>query len=356
MTSKAPYFFEDRPVFGLDIGHGSLRVLEVDKRPAKPRIVGYGTAAFDQSAIQNGVIAKPDVVAEAALDLFNKHLIGDITTRRVAMSVPVARAYTRAMQIPEDLAAKDLSEAVRTEAEQYIPASLDDLYIDYSRIPGISGKEELLIVAIPKEVVASHMNLARLLGLEVVLLETSISACAQLFAYDRNSDIPSLLIDFGSDSADITAFDKGIAVSSTVACGGNQITKLIEDTLHVTAKEADIIKSKYGLSFSKKQKQIETALTPLLNLLLKEIRRTIRYYEDRASGTQTISQILVMGGGANMVGLSDYLTSSLRLPVRSFDPTSHLSFGKLQPFSIDQRMSYVTVAGLATINPAEIFA
>lgn len=355
MTYKTPFFFEDKPIFGLDIGHGSLRVLEINRHPTTPKIVGYGTAAFDPSAMQNGVITKPEVVAEAALELFKKHLIGDITTNRVAMSVPVARAYTRVMEVPE-LADKDLMEAVRTEAEQYIPASLDDLYIDYSRVAAIGGKEELLIVAIPKEVVASHMNLARLLGLEVVLLETSISACAQLFAFDRNSDIPSLLIDFGSDSADITAFDNGIAVSGTVACGGNQITKLIEDALHVSAQEADIIKSKYGLSYSKKQKQIEAALTPLLGVLLKEIRRTIRYYEDRASGKQTVGQILVMGGGANMVGLSDYLTSSLRLPVRSFDPTTHINFGKLQPFSIDQRMSYVTVAGLAMVNPVEIFA
>jgi len=50
------------------------------------------------------------------------------------------------------------------------------------------------------------------------------------------------------------------------------------------------------------------------------------------------------------------LTRNLRIAVRSFDPTFYVDFGKLQPFGSTERMSYVTVTGLAMIKPEEIFA
>jgi Tfp pilus assembly PilM family ATPase len=141
----------------------------------------------------------------------------------------------------------------------------------------------------------------------------------------------------------------------TVACGGEQITDLIAEKLKVTKSEAIIIKSKYGLSFSKKQKQIEEALAPPLDTLIKEIQRSVRYFDERSHSKRNIAQVIIMGGGANMPGMADFLTNALRIPVRAFDPTMFVSFGHLQPLGVGQRMSYVTAAGLSLIDPTEVF-
>jgi len=355
MTNKTPLFFEDKPLFGLDIGHGKVRVLQLEAGKHQPKLVGYGETVFDPTAVKDGVIEQPEVVATAIQDLFKHHLVGDISTRRVAIALPIARAYTRSIDVPQ-LNKKEIAEAVQNEAEQYIPASLDDLYIDYVTTNSGTDKVSVFIVAMPKRIVDSYIILSRLLGLEAVVMQTSSGAGAIMFARDAQSDIPSLLIDFGSDSADITVYDGGPIVSGTVACGSELLTAAIARELGVTTKEANLIKAKYGLNLSKKQVQIEKALNPPLSLLIKEIRRTIRYYEERSNGDQKISQAVIAGGGANMPGLAEYLTSNLRLAVRSFDPTSYMEFGKLQPFNITERMSYVTAAGLASITPEDIFA
>lgn len=117
-----------------------------------------------------------------------------------------------------------------------------------------------------------------------------------------------------------------------------------------------MLKSKYGLSQSNVQKQMISAVELSLEQLMKEIRRTIRYYEQRYTKEPPIGQIVLMGGGANMPGLADYLTERLRLPVRAFDPASHIDFGHLKPFYTADRLSYVTAAGLAVTNPSEVFA
>jgi type IV pilus assembly protein PilM len=145
-------------------------------------------------------------------------------------------------------------------------------------------------------------------------------------------------------------------VTGTVPGGGDSFTKLIANTLGVTEQEAHVIKTKYGLGLSKKQKEITAGLTPILEQLLKEIRRMIRYYEERSTTQRKISQVVTMGGGANMPGLSEYMTSHLRLPVRMCDPWQRLEFGDLQPPSPIEKSMYVTVAGLAMMEPKEIFA
>jgi type IV pilus assembly protein PilM len=355
VTKTNTLFFEDKPLFGLDIGHGKVRVLQLEPGKLHPHIVGYGETTFDTAAVKDGIITDPELAAKPVLELFKHHLIGDITTNRVAISVPVAHAFTRSMEIPE-LSDKELAEAVQNEAEQYIPAATEDLYIDYTRVKSSGDKTSVFIVAMPRKIIDSYIMFARILGLEPVSMQTSIGASAQLFARDAQSDIPSVLVDFGSDSADITVFDQGPMVSGTVACGGEQLTSAIAKGLKVTDKEALLIKTKYGLNFSKKQAQIEASLEPMLGLLVKEIRRTIRYFEEHASGKQTISQIVIAGGGANMPGIAEYLTRTLRLAVRSFDPTFYVDFGNLQPFGITERMSYVTAVGLAMVDPQEIFA
>jgi type IV pilus assembly protein PilM len=344
--------FEDKPVFGLDIGHGTVRVMQLQPGKHRPKVIGYGEMAFDQSCVVDGVIIKHQELAASVQKLFQHSLIGDITTRRVVLSVPTSRAFVRSAELPE-LSETELKQAVGTEVEQYIPAAAESLYVDYSSVQTKDNKWAVFIVAMPRKVVDSYLLLCELLGLEPVVVQTSSSAGAHLFARDEQSNLPSVLVDFGSHSADITVYDKNPTVSGTVACGGDQITKLIQDALDVTEREAVIVKTKYGLGYSKKQKQIEAALAPTLDQLIKEIQRSVRYYDERSRSKHKISQVVIMGGGANMPGLADHLTSALRIPARALDPSNFVSFGRLQPIHLNEKMSYVTVTGLAFVNPRE---
>ena len=349
------FFFEDKPLFGMDIGHDTIRVMEFDMSRKYPKIRGYGSVVFSSSAIENGVIVKPEIIASAALNLFKKDLIGDISTNRVAVSLPASRAFTHALKLPK-MAPKDIEAAVQTEVEQLLPGHAGESYIDFTKLREDDENIEVFIVAMPKLIVDSYLTLTRILGLEAVLFDTAIGASARLFSYDKQSSIPSVLVDFGANNTDITVFNKGLVVTGTVAYGGDDITNTIVRTLGVSPREAVMLKSKYGLSKSAVQDQLLGAAEPSLGLLMKEIRRTIRYYEQRYSKEEPIGQIVIMGGGANMPGLAEYLTDKMKMSVRSFDPASHIEFGHLHRFYEAERTSYVTAAGLAITNPSEVFA
>ena len=357
-TINTPAILRNKPLFGLDIGHGSLKVMQVDEDAVHgktPRVVGYGTIAFDPSAIEDGVLVKPELIASALLELFKTRLIGDITTRRVAMTIPSYRSFSRSLQLPK-LSKKELDEAVRLEAEEYIPMPLQALYFDYTVTSASKETINLFAVAVPKKIVDSYLVLARMCGLEAMLVETTMAAAARLFARDKFSDVTSVIIDFGSLTADISIFHKTTLVTGTVPAGGLVFTGAIRDKLGVSDAEAGVIKTKYGLGVSKTQKEISDAVNPALQKIVKEIRRMVRYYEERYGNAYPIGQIIMLGGGANMPGLSDYLTAELRLPVRAHDPWLHLKYDGLQAPSGPDQLMYATVAGLSMTNPKEVFA
>ena len=358
---NTPNILRNRPAFGLDVGHGSIKVMQVDdsgrtkKNPEPPRIIGYGVTEFDSKALDNGVIVKPEIIADALLNLFKNKLIGDITTRRAALAIPTYRSFSRSMQLPK-LTAKDLGEAVRLEAEQYIPVPLDQLYLDYSVTSVGKETDELLAIAVPKEIVDSYLMLSRMVGLEVMLVETTMAAGSRLFAHDKYNDITSVIIDFGSLTADISIFNRNMLVTGTVPAGGLVFTNNIKDGLGVSLAEAGIIKTRYGLGVSKKQNEITAALDPTLKQLTKELQRMIRYHEKHYGTEKPIGQVIMLGGGANMPGLSEYLTNTLRVPVRVHDPWQYLNYEGLQAPNRADKLMYATVAGLSLVDPTEVFA
>lgn len=352
--NTASYFYRDKPVFGLDIGFASMKVMQIDTSD-KPVITGYGVAAFDPASVNEGVIVNHEAIAKAAIDLFQNKIVGDISTKRVAFTIPASRTFSRVIKLPA-LAPKELAEAVRTEAEQYIPVPIDQLYMDYDIISQNDKESELFAVAVPKKIIDSYTTLSRLMGLEAVAMESTIAAAARLFLKTNTHDIPTVLIDFGSISTDITIFDRTLIVTGTVPGGGDIFSDRIAAALNVTRREADVIKIKYGLALSKKQREISEALKPFLDQLLKEISRMVRYYEERYGSERKLSQVVTMGGGANMPGLNEYLTNRLRLPVHTSDPWQHIGHHKIDLPDVGDRSMYVTVAGSALINSKEIFS
>jgi type IV pilus assembly protein PilM len=329
--------------------------MQCDPTGPRPKVLGYGTATFDASASEDGIILKPEVIAEATKKMFKNDFHGKLTTRRAAMAIPSYRSFSRSIQLPH-LKGGELDQAVELEIEQYIPVPIKDLYVDYSITSQKEDSMELFAVAIPRTIVDSYVELAEVMGMEPILIEPTTASAGRLFSYDGNSDVATVIIYFGSQTADIGIYNKTTLVTGTVPAGGLVFTKLIKDKLHVSDAEAGFIKTKYGLSLSKKQKEITAALSPALQKIVTEIRRMSRYYEERYGSEHNISQVVILGGGANMPGLGDYLTNALRMPVRAHNPWNMLDYTGLEPPSGPDRLMYATVTGLSLLKPGEVFS
>lgn len=348
-------FYKDKPLFGFDIGRSSIKIMQIEQKNKQSVVSGYGTAVFDSKAIKDGVIVNPEVIIKAAHELIEKHIVGKLTTKRVAISLPNAHSFSRVITLPK-MNQKDLSSAVQLEVDQSIPMPIDELYYDYSIAQTLSdGSFEVQIVACPREIIDSYLVVFDALGLEVALIESNISAVTRIVVHAEAHDVSTLIVDIGSSACDLSIYDgSAIRATGTVDCSGERITQHIADALDVSLQQAHSIKTRYGLELSKKQDKIIKAVEPELNKLINEIRKVMRYFSDRDSKGNPIGQIIILGGGANLPGLSTHITDRTRVPTRLCAPWNNITFGRLQPPHELETTLYTTASGLSMVTSGEL--
>jgi len=351
-------FYRDEPLFGLDIGHTTLKVMQLDTRkPKNPMVLGYGvSSSFSTNAIQNGVISDYDELGKVFYELFKKKLVGEINTKRVSCTIPTSHTFSRQIKLPSMDDHEEIAEAVKLEVEQYVPMPADKLYVDFEVTNHTEQQTDVLMVATPKTIIDSYMKFFETVGLEPVALEPTMHASARVFSIvDPAHNLPSIIIDFGAISIDVALFDQSMIVNSTVSGGSDNLTNLIAKKLSMIPSEAYYVKNQEGLNPGPHQAAIKEVAEPLLANLVREMQKTQRYYNQRnTNAARKIEQIILMGGGANLPGLGEYLTKELGLPATPLDPWQAIDFGLLPPPDELERAIYLTVVGEALLKPSEV--
>lgn len=355
MANTAPsLFYKEMPLFGVDIGYSSIKIMRITGSKPDVAVTAYGTIDFDPQLIKDGVIVDPKPIARQLQRLLAGKVSGTIDTTRIALSIPSARTFIRSVILPAQ-ALDDLGNAVRLEIEQYIPLPMRELYTDYSIIRKSDKDIQLLVAAVPQKIVDSYLAMIGLLELEVIAIEPTLTAVSRLFAaLDHAADLPTVIIDFGAVSSDVIVYDGGVITAGTVPGGGENLSGLIAEKLQITSQESHFMKTRYGIGPGIKQAEILGALKPQLDQIVEEVRRVMRYYEEHAPGKK-IGQIVTTGGGSNLLGLNDFITESLRAPARSFVPWQKLTFKTTTRPNDVEKSIYITSGGLALLRPKEIF-
>lgn len=346
---KTPLFYKQKPLFAIDIGRSTVKAVQLKAEHGKAKVVGYGYADFDGQAIQDGVIAKPKLVKDALAPLLDHIVIGELTTDRVVASLPTAHVFTRVITLP-DIENSDLETAVHLEAEQYVPLPAEEIYLDYTIISEPSEEHPettAMMVAAPKKIVDSYFELFHQLNLEVHALEPSLFAIMRAINHAEGRDVPRVIIDFGSESSDLAIYDGTIQLTSTAMTGGMHITREIASTLKIDEKKAQEIKTRYGIKKSRWQDQLAPALTPVLSTLASEVQKMLRYHHDHSMFDKPVEEIVIVGGGANLPGLSDFLTHLTGISVSTCNPWDRTEIKPLQPPHPLETTLYTTAVGLA---------
>ncbi len=345
---RVPLVYRDQPVFGFDLGTRTAKMIQL--KPAKQmQVTGYGYATFPEEAIVEGIIVDPQEIAAALAPLMKKMTYGKIAATRVAASLPVAKVFTRVLELPP-MNPADLGQAVRLEAEQYIPVPLPDLYIDYETIETGAERNEVLMVAAPRAIVDSYIKLFDLMNLEVALIESSLSAATRAIVASTKLDKPTLVADIGSTSIDLTVHDRVIRLTDTIAMGGDTLTQQLVKDLGVAREQASEIKYKFGIGPSGLQPKVVASLGAPLKKMCDEMRRVMKYYQDRGEQKRKIEAIIVGGGSASMPGFLEYMAAQINVPVTVADPWAGLELKHLQAVSEFDAPMYTTAIGLARLD------
>lgn len=348
----ARLFYKDKPIIGLDISQTGIKVMAVN--PKKWLVTGYGSIDLDPLKVQGALDEGTDYLAENLQRLLKDNLIGVLPSTHAVLGIPTGRTFSRTFTIPAS-AEKTLKDAVEIEVDQYIPIPMNLLYVDYEIIQRTKQELTVLMSAVPQSLIDSCLAATKQVGLDVILIEPGVSAVARVLEATEEGHLPTVIIDIGPTSTDIAILDGSIRVTGGIGVGGNTFTLSIAKKLDIPLENAHQLKVLNGLSAGPRQAKIQGAIKPNLDRILTETRKVIRYYNERITDERKLEQVLVVGGGSNVPGIGDYFTNELIMPARVASPWQKLDFGKLPQPAKQFRPRYITVAGLASVDPGRIW-
>ncbi len=347
-------FYKDKPLIGLDISQTGIKVMSID--PKRWLVLGYGSLDLDPSKVQVSLDDPDDTyLSDSISSLLKENIIGTLGSDHVVVGLPTGRTFSRTFTLPiaEE---KRIDNAVEVEVDQYIPIPLNALYVDYEIIDRTKDTLTVVMSAVPSTLVDTCVNAVRQAGLTPVIAEPSINAVARVIEATEEGHLSTLIVDIGPASTDIAVLDgRAIRVTGGVGIGGNTFTLDIAKKLNITLENAHQYKVLNGLNAGPRQAKITNALNPSLQRIVTEIRKVIRYYNERLNDDRKIEQVLIVGGGANVPGIGEFFTNELIMPARVASPWQKLDFGSLQEPNKQFRPRYIAVAGLANVPHEEIW-
>ncbi len=340
--------------FGLDISDQALKLVRLERRGKKIKMKCFNEMGLPDDVIKNGVVLKPEILAENIKKLIKK--TKGLNTKYVALSLPEEKAFLQVITMPR-MKEQDLKNAVRYEAENYIPYSTDTIYLDCEPIVCKENKkdsQEVLLAALQRETVDSYLGVLDKVRLSPLVLETESQALARALIKDCGTEVPRLIMDIGAIRTTFIIVTGNIPrFSASIPISANLFTEAIHKTLKIDLKTAEELKRNCGLKRqTEKEKEVFDALIPILADLTEQIKRHLEYYHDYAiergfaNQNTIIKDMIICGGGSNLIGLDKFLSEQLNITVKIGDPLINIAESKKSITAIDL-LSFTVAIGLA---------
>jgi type IV pilus assembly protein PilM len=303
---------------GLDIGSHAVKICELADTGKGFRLLSLGSARLPEGAVEDGVLQDPEAVG-ATIAALLKNL--KIKNKKVAISISGYSVIVKKINLAV-MSADDMAKHIHTEAEQYIPFDIEDVYLDFQDLKTSDDGEErtdVMLVAAKKEVVDSYLKMLRSLALQPVLVDVDAFALENSYGSICGIAENVALIDIGSSKMNINIISRGSSVfARDIVLGSRQLTEQIQQRFDLDADEAE--KLKIGkIPPEERLSDLEEIFADTCARWLAEIRKALDFYYSNYPD-EILAKLVLSGGGARIQGFDQYLADELNIQVDIFNP------------------------------------
>lgn len=316
-----------RPLLGLDISSSAVKLVELTANGKEGyRVERYAIEVLPKDAVSDGNIANLEAVVDVVKRAWKR--LGT-STRNVAMALPASAVITKKIIVPAGLREEDLEVQVETEANQYIPFSIDDVNLDYQVLgpaPAVPDEVEVLIAASKKERVEDRVAVAEAAGLKAVVVD--VESYATLAAFElierqlpeggRNQVVA--LIDAGANLMNLTVMRNGVQVyAREQAFGGSQLTLDISRHYGMSIEDAEAAKRSGNLPEGYEAE----LLNPFMENLALEVSRALQFFFTSTQFNQ-VDHIVLAGGCAVIPGIDEVVATRTQFNTLVANPFANM--------------------------------
>ncbi len=349
-----PFKTSSQNFLGVDIGTFAVKLAEMSSSGNRNKLENYGEIqaeslyekpfrTFEKSTLhlsdQDIVRAISAIVEEAG-----------IKTKKAFFSIPDFSSFFTTFTLPP-MSKEELPNAIEYESHQHIPLPRQEVTLDWQ----IIGKKkmahgpaefEILLVAVPNEIIHQYHGIAKKSGLELQALEAEVFGLSRALFSSGEDKKPAGIVDIGARSTTMNIVEGGVLkVSHSFDTSGNDFTKMISESLRTGYREAENLKKEYGLN-SSESTDLKKPLLPLVDLIISEIKKIVKEYA--GTSKKEVEELVVAGGSALMPGLVEYLSEELKMNVKIANPFSSVYYPPVLEQTLQEMgPSYAIAVGTA---------
>ena len=272
--------------FSLDISDYSLKFAQLKKARGQFSLSMIGESIIPDGLIEDGEIKKADDLKKMIAEASKVIQGGKLKTKYVIASLPEERAFLQVIQLPR-IKREEVFHAIAFEAENYIPYPLETVYLDFQIISQQENADHLdvLIVALPKNIVESYLDVLQGAGLKPRALELESLGISRALIAGEISSVPVLLVDLGASRTSFMVFSgKSLRFTASLPISSRMLCSALAKSLNIHEKKAEIIKNQYGVAAKEGDGLIvQKTLLPIIQELAEQMQKYLGYYESHSS-------------------------------------------------------------------------
>lgn len=312
-------FVKSGTVMGIDIGTTTIKIAEISRKKERYRLENYcllETKSYlnhPNQAIQTSTLKMVD---EEVLKLL-KVALAEMKPKTdiVMVSLPAFAVFVTTFDMPI-LSPEETKKSVAFQAKQYIPLPLSEVTIEWVKVGEYDTQrgqrnQQILLIGIPNELVERYKTIFKQAGLKLASIEIEHYPLLRVLSAEELGVL--MIVDIGAESTNVVIGEKGVLkYAGQTDYGGRYLTQAISRGLDISMIRAEELKKRRGLSRRGPDSELSTLILPFLDVIIQEVRRIQRIYEEHHG--KTVEKVVCVGGGSKMIGVEEYVKSQLNVP------------------------------------------
>jgi len=343
---------------GIDLSGSSIKLVELrNAGNGRPQLMTYGFIDETYNIIKDDNPAARTAIANQLKELIKQTRA---TSTSAVTALPSFSVFSSIINLPA-MKDKDLVSAIRWEAKKFVPIPLEEMILDWEvlketaaikTMPATTGEQpekkdekvaekkdkedgapkgnlRILMTAAPKNLVNRYVELFKMVGLQLVGLETESFALERsLVGNDLN---PVMVIDIGSQTSSIIIFSGGVPIlNRSIDVGGKGITRSLQESMGLTAEQAEQFKRDVGMSVTAESlAKLPRPIGYVINSIINEIRYILNIYQNQ--NKKPITKVIFTGGSAFLANMSSNIENIFNIKSYIGDPWARV----IHPVEID---------------------
>lgn len=241
----------------------------------------------------------------------------------VYTAIPSSQVIFKSLKLPF-LGYNKIKMVLRYEVEPLLPFSLEDGVIDFiitKQLPE-EKSSEIIVAAVQKMYVEQHIKLFEDAGVTPKKVFVDLLSLYSLYRkIPEYSDLKYgvALVDVGfSDTRIAYIHDGRLAFVRTLPKGIFSYAKALSESYSIAQPEAVSQIMRFGLK-KEDDPQYKEAIEKVLSSFWSEVKFTLQSFAAQFDDTKDISKILILGQGASIKGIDDFIKRFLNIDCQLFN-------------------------------------